>query len=182
MLKKLVTPIGVVVALGVGCTSSEPTVKVYKVAKEKLVSGSSLSSGSTQASGLSWKLPSSWKQVPGSSSMRLASFKTGPASELTLVALTGSAGGELANFNRWQEQVGVSASSAREMSTLQIKSNGKMGDFSWFKIYGSERAILVASLKWGEQTLFVKMSGPVSDLKKQETRFLKFAQSVHPTQ
>ena len=155
-----------------GCSKEKPAVRVYEVAKPKVLSSPN-STGD-----LKWDLPKGWVQVPGSSSMRLASFKVNDKVEVTLVALAGAAGGDMANVNRWRNQVGLEPMGQESITAIAARSLGKMGQFQWFKIFGKEKAILAASLKWGEQTLFVKMSGDIVGVKNRETEFLKYVKSV----
>ncbi len=60
-------------------------------------------------SGLRWTAPAGWKELAGSG-MRVASFelpKTAGKAEVTVVALPGDVGGELANVNRWRGQLAL---------------------------------------------------------------------------
>lgn len=57
---------------------------------------------------LTWKAPAAWKEQPASS-MRLASFivpgPQGRQADFSIVVLSGEAGGDLANVNRWRDQI-----------------------------------------------------------------------------
>jgi hypothetical protein len=54
---------------------------------------------------IAWRLPEGWREVPGKSELRFATFRLGPDEaplEVTVVPFAGEAGGELANVNRWR--------------------------------------------------------------------------------
>jgi hypothetical protein len=61
------------------------------------------------ATGVRWTTPKGWTELPGSA-MRVATFQLpkGPGkAEVTVVALPGDVGGELANVNRWRGQIAL---------------------------------------------------------------------------
>src|SRR5947208_9750456 len=105
-------------ALLAGCGQGD--VRVYRVPKEApqpeqtaQADTGSVPPGhpdvSTASPGLTWKLPAGWEEVaPGE--MRVASFrvkdKTGKQADVSIVPLSGMAGGEIKNVNRWRDQVG----------------------------------------------------------------------------
>jgi hypothetical protein len=72
---------------------------------------------------VSWKVPESWKQKPGSSEMRYATFGVDPkdpAPELTVVALgsEGQAAAILPNVNRWRGQIGLPPATEEDLGKL----------------------------------------------------------------
>src|SRR5688500_16517882 len=68
---------------------------------------------------VSWTVPEGWTEQPASG-MRLGSFavpgREGPAADMSVVALSGPAGGDLANINRWRGQIGLAPLSAGELT------------------------------------------------------------------
>ncbi len=60
-------------------------------------------------SGLRWTLPQGWKEVQGGGPMRYATLTPPVAGKLdvSVIVLPGPAGGELANVNRWRNQIGL---------------------------------------------------------------------------
>src|SRR5579863_3646372 len=126
-----------VALFAVGC--QEQDVHVYRVAKEAPDSSAGLAAlmapdsmeGSMPAAAppaeaasapeLSWKAPPSWKAAPASG-MRIASFSYQGA-DISVIAIPGEAGGELANVNRWRGQLGLSPLTDGEMSShsTQVK-------------------------------------------------------------
>src|SRR5262245_48698828 len=86
-------------------------VSVYKVEKETEANGSppgplSVNERGSQAGRLKWTAPKGWKELAGSG-MRVASFSVPGKAEMSVVTLPGDAGGELANVNRWRNQIGL---------------------------------------------------------------------------
>jgi hypothetical protein len=72
---------------------------------------------------VTWKVPEGWKQEPGSSQMRYATFRVDPKDpslELTVVALgnEGQAGEILPNVNRWRGQIGLPPATEEELGKL----------------------------------------------------------------
>lgn len=68
-----------------------------------------------------WTLPSGWKEERGAGGERLATLRFGrgdPLLELTVVRLEGTAGGALANVNRWRGQLGLEPVSAGELARV----------------------------------------------------------------
>ncbi len=80
---------------------------------------------------LSWDLPKNW--VPSSGhSMRLASFDipfSNGVGDLSIVSLSGSSGGLLANVNRWRGQVNLSPISESDILKVSTVGESKMGAF-----------------------------------------------------
>src|SRR6266853_1053843 len=98
-----------------GCVQVD--VKVYSVPKEPSapVARAEMPAGhphvaASAPSQLKWKLPDGWKEgAPGE--FRVASFRVknsdGKEADVSVVPLTGVAGGDLSNVNRWRGQIGL---------------------------------------------------------------------------
>ena len=172
---------------GLACQSSDMTVSNYDVPKKQQAIQPA------KKASLTWETPSTWRQV-ASSGMRLASFVAPAASgvesaDVSLVSLAGDAGGELANVNRWRGQIGLPAQSAVEIQKLARKITTQNGDFVWYEItqknYTSKAApvfspsIYAAILPRQDETIFVKMVGPLATLENNAEEFVALCKSIH---
>ncbi|MDD7985915.1 hypothetical protein PQO01_13275 [Lentisphaera marina] len=82
-----------------------------------------ISSHSFDESGkLQYPVPSDWKEVPSSSSMRIASYKTGEV-DISLIKLGPKQNIE-ANVNRWKGQIGLSSATKQENEIKSFNIHG----------------------------------------------------------
>ena len=97
--------------------------RTYNLPKQKLVNLTQHSNTNKSHSGLSWEKPGNWESKQGSS-MRLASFSI-PYSrgfgDLSIIKLSGDAGGLKANVNRWRKQLNLSPQNKNEIEKNLIK-------------------------------------------------------------
>ena len=79
------------------------------------------SAGQSHDKGLTWKLPKGWMEQPASA-MRVGSFlataSNGQKVDISIVPLSGDAGGNLANINRWRGQIGLGPFEEKDLSTV----------------------------------------------------------------
>src|SRR5438034_6334860 len=92
----------VLVVLTLGCRRDDE-IQTYRVSKEAAPSMPMAPPATTRE--ISWTTPKGWKeQAP--SAMRAGSFlvkgKNGQEADVSVIPLSGEAGGELANINRWR--------------------------------------------------------------------------------
>ncbi|MBL9173272.1 MAG: hypothetical protein JNL10_07055 [Verrucomicrobiales bacterium] len=133
-----------------------------------------------------WTVPAGWKSVPAST-MRLASFAidgaNGQTGDLSVVALGPSAGGLLANVNRWRGQMALSplddAGLARESTQLTTPA----GDEAVIVDLAGEGAsagkrMLAAVVSRPDRTWFYKLTGDGALVAAQKDAFLGFVKSV----
>jgi hypothetical protein len=132
--------------------------------------------------GLQWTLPTGWSEKPGGQ-MRVATLQAPVAGRLdaSVVVLPGPAGGELANVNRWRNQIGLppldADALARARSTVRTKAGTvKVYDFT------SEAAPptrVVAGLAEAKgDTWFVKMTGDAGAVAAARDDFMKLLGSL----
>ena len=136
-----------------------------------------------------WEKPEGWEEAPPTS-MRVANFRFGEGGvgECYLTALPGSGGGVAANLNRWRGQMGLEAWSEDEIAALETTTLLNQpapfaafdGTFSGMGGAGSKEKyrLLGAILSYEEFTLFVKMTGPVDVVRKEESAFKAFCASL----
>ncbi len=138
---------------------------------------------------LRYALPVGWQEQP-LSSMRVGSFKVsgqnGKEADVSVVSLPGVAGGDLANVNRWRDQLRLSPIDANALvqSAEHIKANGH--DFLVVDLVSespiSEQRdkvrILAAILNENDHSWFVKMTGEDQLVTSQKTAFVGFLRSL----
>jgi hypothetical protein len=138
---------------------------------------------------LQYALPPGWQEQP-LSSMRVASFKVsgqnGKEADVSVVSLPGVAGGDLANVNRWRDQLKLSPIDANALiqSAEHVKANGH--DFLVVDLVSespiSEQQdkvrILAAILNENDRSWFVKMTGNDQLIASQKTAFVGFLRSL----
>jgi hypothetical protein len=140
-----------------------------------------------QPAPLQYTLPPGWTEKP-LSPMRLASFKTvapnGKETDVSVVALPGIAGGDLANVNRWRGQLQLEPidEDALARSAEHVNANGH--DFllvdlaSEQPINGEKQRILGAILDENERAWFIKMTGEDAAVESQKNAFGDFLRGL----
>lgn len=181
-----------------GC--QEQDVHVYRVAKEHpgitgtttpmLAEAPAAMPADAQPSGdLSWKAPAEWQAVPASG-MRLASFafqgKNGSKADISVVALPGMAGGELANINRWRGQLGLEPMNESGMAAHSQKIKSKAGELLVVDFTGTDpkgqisgkARMLGAILSLRGKQWFFKVMGEDPVVAQAKPSFLQFIRSL----
>lgn len=130
---------------------------------------------------LSWDVPKGWVQKKGSS-LRVGSFDVAQGkADASIVILGGAAGGVVANVNRWRQQIGLETLKPEQIAKATLKDKGKLGEFVWFKLVNEkqpDQAIYAAIMNHQGKSVFLKLSGPASVLKSEETHFLNLGRSI----
>lgn len=136
----------------------------------------------------SWTAPETWTQAP-EKPMRIVTFTMGESgkSECYVTSLSGPAGGVEANINRWQQQMGqppLDGPALAELPTVTILGKPSpmieiTGDFTDMDGQGGEAfALLGAICPLDAETLFVKMTGPASEVQANKDEFIAFCESL----
>jgi hypothetical protein len=135
-----------------------------------------------------WTAPETWTQAP-EKPMRIVTFTMGESgkSECYVTSLSGPAGGVEANVNRWQQQMGqppLDGPALAELPTVTILGKPSpmiaiTGDFTDMDGQGGEAfALLGAICPLDAETLFVKMTGPASEVQANKDAFVAFCESL----
>jgi hypothetical protein len=134
------------------------------------------------AGGLTWTLPKGWTEAR-TGGMRYATI-TPPVKgkvDASVVVLPGPAGGELANVNRWRNQIGLppladEAAMAKARKTLPTPAGPlAVYDFS----SDAQQSRVVAGLTVHEgATWFVKLSGDAAAVEAARPEFMKLLGSL----
>tara|TARA_B100000214_G_scaffold80530_1_gene54530 strand:+ start:516 stop:1091 length:576 start_codon:yes stop_codon:yes gene_type:complete len=169
----------------IGC-GSESNIKSYRTPKKdfglEIIQKEEISNKGNEFN-LTWNLPDTWVPSKGHS-MRLASFDV-PYSkgvgDLSIVSLSGSSGGLLANVNRWRGQVELEPINETDILTTSTVGESKMGPYRVFKMINENKkgkAIIAAVLPTGEKTFFIKLTTDVQGISELEPSFKKFCSSI----
>jgi hypothetical protein len=168
-----------------GCRRDE--VRHYRIAKETApVVAESLTPQSAQpvTGGLAWTLPEGWTLTEGDG-MRYATLKpsTPGKIDVSVIALPGIAGGELANVNRWREQMKLPpVHDEKDLAGLRNTTKSPAGNVSVFDFAsaGSDKArMLVGLLSAADgNTWFLKMTGDEAAVAQARKEFLQWIASL----
>lgn len=140
---------------------------------------------------MAWTLPAGWSGGPVAGSMRFAELHAGEgdaAIEVAISRLVGGAGGLVANFNLWRQQVGLEPLPAEEIPE-QVQPIGLSPEArgGFFDITGPAPAtgapgaaprILVAVFPTRTHTWFIKAVGDAPTLERHREGFIDLCASV----
>jgi hypothetical protein len=137
----------------------------------------------TGASALRWSLPKGWTEEKGSGGMRYATLKAPVSGKLdvSVVVLPGPAGGELANVNRWRNQIGLAPLADGELEGARKVVKSKAGPISLydFESEGTKKTRVVAGYTFSDgNTWFVKMTGDADAVQSARPAFLALVESL----
>jgi hypothetical protein len=135
-----------------------------------------------QGGALRWTLPAGWSEKPGGQ-MRYATLQAPVTGRLdaSVVVLPGPAGGELANVNRWRNQIGLAPLDDGGLSKARRMVKTKAGSL---KVYDFTNAAtpparVVAGLTEVKgHTWFVKMTGDAPAVAAAHDDFMKLLGSL----
>jgi hypothetical protein len=135
-----------------------------------------------QGGALRWTLPAGWSEKPGGQ-MRYATLQAPVTGRIdaSVVVLPGPAGGELANVNRWRNQIGLAplddGALAKARHTVKTKAGAlRVYDFT---NTATPPARVVAGLTEAKgSTWFVKMTGDATAVAAAHDDFMKLLGSL----
>jgi hypothetical protein len=117
------------------------------------------SSEESAAGKVSWKLPSGWREETGSG-MRVATLRAPSDAEVSVIALPGDAGGDLANVNRWRGQLELPPLAESELAAQAKKVAAPAGEVLVVDFAAPSKGRMVgARLFAGGQSWFFKLTG-----------------------
>jgi hypothetical protein len=131
-----------------------------------------------ESGGFAWTAPEGWTQGPAKQ-MRLVTMNPtdAPGVECYVTVLGGAAGGVEANVNRWRQQMRLAPLAADAVAALPtVKVLGK--ESPMVEIDGGSVGVTGLVCELGQQTVFVKMTGPMEALRAQRERFVAFCKSL----
>lgn len=130
---------------------------------------------------LAWSLPDGWSEEAGSG-MRIATLRPAlyPSVGVTIIALEGPAGGELANVNRWREQIGLPPVNTDGLGSTRKKVDSEAGEVIVHELLSPNgTGVIVGTVApSGGYTWFFKMAGDTPSLAIVRERFLRWVGSL----
>lgn len=140
--------------------------------------------------GFSFVAPDGWQPQP-TTPFRVVNFHVPgegvPAAEFYVTPLSGAAGGELANVNRWRGQLGLPPVDEAGLAELSSTIEGPAGTFKVFELASSGPALktgeparmLAAILVRGGTSWFFRLMGESDHVAAQRGNFEAFLRSVN---
>jgi hypothetical protein len=131
---------------------------------------------------LAWTLPSGWSETRGGGGMRYATLVAPvPGVDVSVTVLAGDAGGELANVNRWRNQIGLPPLDGAALERARKPVGARLGPVALydFTSEGAPRRRVVAG--WAQvagNTWFVKMSGDDGPVGAARPDFVRIVESL----
>lgn len=138
----------------------------------------------SEGGGLRWTLPTGWKEAQGGGQMRYATL-TAPVQgklDVSVIRLPGPAGGELANVNRWRNQIGLAPIGEADLAPARKVVKTAAGELAVydFASEGAKKTRTIAGLTSIEgETWFVKMTGDAEAVASARPAFLDLLGSLH---
>lgn len=132
---------------------------------------------------LKWTLPKGWTEEQ-SGGMRFATLKPPVKGKIdaSVVVLPGTAGGELANVNRWRGQIGLPPIDESTLATQRTVLKTKAGDLSVFDFTseGQIKSRMVAGLitTTDGNTWFLKLTGDAGPVGSAKSDFMRLLGSI----
>jgi hypothetical protein len=137
----------------------------------------------TGAAALRWTLPAGWTEAARGTGMRYATLAAPVEGrvDVSVTVLPGAAGGELANVNRWRNQIGLGPIDERELAAARKTVRTKAGPVSVYDFSndGAKSRVVagLASARDGS-TWFVKMTGDAAPVAAARADFLRLLESL----
>jgi hypothetical protein len=131
---------------------------------------------------LQWALPKGWTDSR-TGGMRYATLKpTAPGKiDVSVTVFPGPAGGEIANVNRWRNQIGLppvdEASLARDRKALKSPA-GSVAIFDYTSDGQAKTRLVAAILFAGGNSWFVKMVGDAGPVAASRADFIRLLESL----
>jgi len=142
------------------------------------MTGAEAPPATADAQGFSWTAPAGWTQGPAKQ-MRLVTLvpEGAPGVECYVTVLGGAAGGVEANVNRWRQQLHLAPLAADAVKALPtVPVLGREARMA--EIDGGTVGMFGLVCELDQQTVFVKMTGPMDSLRAQRGQFVAFCKSL----
>lgn len=140
---------------------------------------------------LTWTAPAHWQSRPASA-MRKATFiipgeAAGQQAELAVTAFPGDVGGNLANVNRWRQQLQLAPIAASDLGSALKHIDAGSLHIDVAELLGPAPAdgkprqrVLGAIVPHNGATWFFKLTGPDALVAKEKETFLTFIKTIQP--
>jgi len=167
-----------------GCRDTKITS--YRVPKESLAPGPSTAEAG--AATIHYQAPAGWQEQPGDAARQgsfLVTGADGAKADVSVITFPGDVGGDLANVNRWRNQIQLPPISDADLPNVATEVDAPAGAFLVVDLLneapmaaGHPARILGAILKQPAQTWFFKMMGDAALVEAQRPAFLDFLRTV----
>ena len=125
-----------------------------------------------------WTVPLGWTtQAPGQMIHTRFAIGTGGAN-VTVSVFGGTAGGLLANVNRWLGELKLPAVTENNLASVTTPIQIQANKATVFEAAGSGQRTIAVMAPQGDQTWFFKIFGPEPAVTAEKAAFLTFVQSV----
>jgi hypothetical protein len=166
----------------VSACREEPITRVREP-KEPSAAMSAAPVSPSKARGLSWTTPKGWIERPGDGMRAATLIPPGRGrAEVTVIALPGDVGGELANVNRWRGQLGLPQLEEGALAGERRELGSRAGAVSLYDFTsgGAPKTRLVAAaLRVGETTWFFKLMGDEAAAAAARPAFIALLEGLH---
>lgn len=177
---------------GSGCGPGEDAkITVYRIPKETAPQPTAPAADRAAPAGVHWTAPSTWEEQPASG-FRKGSYVVrrpeGKTADVSVISFPETAGGLLANVNRWRDQLKLPPITnvaeagtpmpvaGRDLFFVDLVSEQPIGPDE------SKSRILGGVFPLAAETWFFKMTGPDAVVESQREAFRQFLASVHPAE
>lgn len=132
---------------------------------------------------LRWTLPKGWTESRTGGGMRYATLKpTAPGKiDVSVTVFPGAAGGEIANVNRWRNQIGLppvdEATLAKDRKLLKAPT-GEVALFDYTSDGKAPTRLVAGILSAGGNSWFVKMVGDAGPVAASRADFVRLLESL----
>jgi hypothetical protein len=138
----------------------------------------------SDALGITWTLPDGWSRVEGDRPMRVATFTAGEQDriEIALTRFPGTVGGDLANMNRWRNDVRLEPITGDKLEPMLVRFDSGTWKGYTTRVRGEQRHMIVAAVHdpAADQTWFVRATTTPDLADRHEESVYAFARSLRP--
>jgi hypothetical protein len=133
--------------------------------------------------GVAWTLPKGWSENRGGGGMRYATLAAPVQGsvDVSVTVLAGDAGGELANVNRWRNQIGLPPIDEATLARARKPVASKLGPVSLYDFTSDaapRRRVVAGWTQVAGNTWFVKMSGDEGPVGAARPDFVRIVESL----
>ena len=137
----------------------------------------------SQGEKLAWTLPKGWSETKGSG-MRYATLQPSVQgrTEVSIVMLSGTVGGELANVNRWRGQIGLAPVDEAELPKLRSSVTSKAGPVALYDFTSEGQVktrMVVGMLATENSSWFLKLNGDADAVSAARADFVTYLGTLH---
>jgi hypothetical protein len=134
-----------------------------------------------RAKGLVWETPKGWTALPADG-LREATLKApGGNAQVTVIALPGSVGGELANVNRWRGQLALKPIGEKDLPSERRLLRCRAGKIRLYDFTGGgtpATRIVAGTIMRRGTTWFFKLMGDASAVAAARPAFVRMLQGL----